>query len=126
MEIDIKTSKREEIIDITGEIERVAEGRKGSICLVYCQHTSAGVMLNEAYDPGVVEDLLDFLGKISPKSSNFRHKEGNSDAHIKAMLVGSSVSIPLSDGKLGIGKWQRVLFGEFDGPRGRKIIVKII
>ncbi len=100
----------------------VAEG----ICIVYCPHTTAAITINENSDPDVVHDLLLSLNKYCPDLPEYRHCEGNSSAHLKAMLVGASVSIPIHDGRLSLGRWQGVYFCEFDGPRNRRFHVQIL
>ncbi|RJR26431.1 MAG: YjbQ family protein [Desulfobacteraceae bacterium] len=126
--LKVKSSKRNEMIDITssirGEVERsgVAEG----ICIVYIPHTTAGVIVNEGADPDVRLDILDSLTRLAPPSEGYRHGEGNSDSHIKAALVGSSVTIPIEQGRLALGTWQSVFFCEFDGPRSRRALIRIL
>ncbi len=128
MQFTIKTTKREEIIDITSQVsEVVAENadENSKVCLVYVPHTTCGILINENYDSDVQADILDFLKNSVPKSG-WKHSEGNSDAHIKASLIGTSQLIPIENSVLGLGKWQGVALCEFDGPRERKVIVKII
>ncbi|MBP7199616.1 MAG: secondary thiamine-phosphate synthase enzyme YjbQ [Mesotoga sp.] len=93
---------------------------------VFVPHTTAGATVNENSDPNVVEDMINWLGRLVPVSEEFRHFEGNSDAHIKATLVGSSVNIPFSDSELNLGVWQAVYFCEFDGPRKRNVVISVI
>lgn len=117
--------------DITGNVESVVYNSSilDGMCLVFVPHTSAAVTLNEGYDEKVMEDLLNYLNILvpkNPKNLKFKHIEGNSDAHIKASLIGNSVCIPVSNGKLVLGKWQRIFFLEFDGPRSRRVIIKIL
>lgn len=127
-EFIIKTSKRSQMVDITGEIaglvkqSAVSEG----VCHVFVPHTTAGVTINENADPTVVTDMLAALDKLIPQDKNYLHREGNSDSHIKATLVGSSQSIFINNGRLLLGTWQGVYFCEFDGPRQRKVLVKIL
>lgn len=127
-EIRIKTKKREEIIDITKQVEDVVKKSKvkEGACLVYVPHATSAVTINENYDPSVCEDFLEALRKIAPKGI-WRHDraDGNGDAHIKSAIVGSSVMIPVKNWALELGKWQGIMFCEFDGPRERRIIVKI-
>ncbi|RAM63884.1 hypothetical protein DS66_10045 [Mesotoga sp. SC_3PWM13N19] len=128
MRYAVKTSLRNQLIDITDFIvESVRESRVShGIVNVFVPHTTAGVTINENSDPDVVQDILEWMGKSIPKSYRFRHREGNSDAHIKASLVGSSVTIPFRDNSLALGTWQCVYFCEFDGPRSREVIVTIV
>lgn len=130
MEFTIKTSKREEIIDITKEIEKIVDrlsDENSDACLVYVPHATCAVIVNENYDPAVCEDILAFLKKQIP-AGIWRHDktDGNADAHIKASLLGPSQTIPIQDGKLQLGRWQNIALAEFDGPRERRIIVKIL
>jgi secondary thiamine-phosphate synthase enzyme len=124
--ITVKTSSRVQFVDITSYIRRIAEksGLTDGIVLVYVPHTTAGITINEAADPDVVFDLNNKLSQLIPCEGMYRHAEGNSDAHIKASLMGSSAQIIVSDSKLVLGVWQGVFFCEFDGPRTRKVHVK--
>ena len=121
MQFTISSSKREEIIDITKQVEELVnkEGEKGNSCLVYAPHTTCAIIVNENYDSDVHSDILEHLGKIVPAGIG-KHSEGNSDAHIKSSLVGQSQIIPIEDGKLQLGRWQGIGLVEFDGPRERK------
>lgn len=115
-------------IKITREVERIVAESKvtDGICVVYCPHTTAGITINENADPDVVRDLTIALNAISPERSEYRHAEGNSPAHAKALLTGSSVTVIISGGKLALGTWQGIYFAEYDGPRNRSVLVKII
>lgn len=126
--IDLKTTTRDETIDITSLVRQVVKkvGVDAGICYVYCPHTTAGLTLQENSDPDVKKDLLAQLARMVPRDAGFVHSEDNSDAHIKGSLVGSSLSIPIEKGKLLLGTWQAVFFCEFDGPRTRKVLVKVI
>ncbi|MEM3391626.1 MAG: secondary thiamine-phosphate synthase enzyme YjbQ [Archaeoglobaceae archaeon] len=123
--IEVKTRQRTEIVDITEEVEKLLEGE--GVALVFTPHTTASIILNEA-EGRLLEDIVSTMDKIVPRNSNYRHNEidNNADAHIKASLLGNSVIIPFRDGKLQLGTWQRVLFVEFDGPRTRKVYVKVL
>ncbi|MDA8406792.1 MAG: secondary thiamine-phosphate synthase enzyme YjbQ [Deltaproteobacteria bacterium] len=123
----IKTASRMQFLNITAEIKRaIAEsGLKEGTALVYVPHTTAGITINEAADPSVVSDINRKLSQLIPVEESYRHTEGNSDAHIKASLMGSSIQAIVSGGNLVLGEWQGIFFCEFDGPRTRKIIVKI-
>ena len=124
----IRTGARETLEDITSQVMEavwksgVAEG----LCTVFIPHTTAGVTINENADPDVQRDIIKFLAEKVPRSYPFRHVEGNSDAHIKASLMGFSAQIPVHGGRLVLGTWQGIYFAEFDGPRSRKfhVIVK--
>ena len=98
---------------------------KGGLCVAYCPHTTAGITINENADPDVQHDLIIALNRISPDLPEFRHMEGNSDAHTKSSIVGCSEDIIVSEGKLLLGTWQGVYFCEFDGPRTRTAIIRI-
>lgn len=126
--INIRTSKKNEIIDITRVIKGIVEKSKieNGICIVFCPHTTAGITINESHDPSVKTDILFSLEKISPDYKEFRHSEGNSDAHVKASLMGSSLNLIVNDEKLALGQWQGLFFGEFDGPRNRELYIKFI
>ncbi len=126
--MDIRTDRRNQFLDISDMVRDlvsqsgVAEGS----AVIFVPHTTAAVTVNENADPAVQSDILDHLEKLIPGSEQFRHSEGNSDSHIKASLIGSRVSIFISGGKIVLGTWQGIYFCEFDGPRSRKLIVKII
>ena len=126
--LSIKTSRKNELIDITAQIKKTIENLevKDGICVVFCSHTTAGLTVNEAFDPSVKDDILFSLNKISPDYMDFRHSEGNSDAHVKASLMGSSLNLIIKDGNIKLGQWQGIYFTEFDGPRSREIWVKVI
>jgi secondary thiamine-phosphate synthase enzyme len=128
MELTVKTRAQTELVDITAEVEkRVAEsGARQGLCLVYVPHTTAGVTINENADPSVRIDLLMVLNQIVPWRADYRHLEGNSPAHVKSTLVGSSQTIAIAGGRLVLGTWQGIFFCEFDGPRSRKVHVRII
>ncbi len=123
----IETS-RQEMQPITRQVQQAVEasGVEEGICVVYCPHTTAGITINENADPDVVQDLLFALEKTSPNRPEFRHMEGNSAAHMKASLLGSSATVPIHDGSLALGRWQGIYFCEFDGPRKREFFVQIV
>jgi len=126
--LEIKSRGRTEFIDITAEVQEVirSSGMKGGICNLFVQHTTAGITVNEGADPAVQRDMISFLNQRVPKDGYYTHAEGNSDAHIKSTLVGSSLTIPVDGGKLLLGTWQAVYLCEFDGPRQRKVAVKLL
>ncbi|GAJ17291.1 unnamed protein product [marine sediment metagenome] len=127
MEFRIKTSKREEIVDITPEVEEIVSGKDGRACLVFVPHASCGLIVNENYDENVCEDVLDFLKKQIPQGKWKHDKiDANGDAHVKASLIGPSRIIPIENGKLKLGQWQSIGLAEFDGPRERKVVVEIL
>lgn len=124
----IRTAKSEEFINITSIVRQEVKksGVTDGIVTVFVPHTTAGVTINENADPDVVRDILWGLEKAFPKSNNYLHMEGNSHAHIKASLMGSSCTIIIENGELKLGTWQGVYFCEFDGPRTRKIYIKVM
>ncbi|MGC8604459.1 MAG: secondary thiamine-phosphate synthase enzyme YjbQ [Desulfomonilaceae bacterium] len=126
--LKLNTSSRTEILNITPEIRRIIteSGLEEGIALVFVPHTTAGITINEAADPSVVSDINLKMSQLVPVEATFRHAEGNSDAHIKASLIGSSIQVIVSGNKLVLGQWQGIFFCEFDGPRRRKAIVKTI
>jgi secondary thiamine-phosphate synthase enzyme len=124
---EVKTKSREELVDITDKVRQFVRSSqvKDGVCVVYVPHTTAAVTVNENADPSVRHDILMTLGKIVPDSLPYSHSEGNSPAHVKASLLGSSVNIIVEGGELILGTWQGLFFCEFDGPRTRKVLVKI-
>ena len=126
--LEIKTTSRNELIDITDRIQKVISENKikSGVCILYVPHTTAGITINENYDPSVKVDILEALEKMAPVSARYNHTEGNADSHIKTSLVGSSAIVLIEEGKILLGSWQGILFCEFDGPRTRKLVVKII
>jgi len=126
--INVKTGARTEFTDITSNVQKVVDesGIKSGVCYVYVPHTTAGVTINEGADPAVVKDILSELNELIPRKAGYLHMEGNSDAHIKTSLIGSSESIIIDKGKLQLGAWQAIFFCEFDGARNRKVMIKII
>jgi secondary thiamine-phosphate synthase enzyme len=124
---EVHTQRREQMMDVTQEIRQAVDESdvvRGRV-LVYCPHTTAAVTVNEAADPDVPADILSGLTAIVPSDGPWRHAEGNSDAHLKATLVGASVDIPIIDGQLALGTWQGVFLCEFDGPRRRTLTVHV-
>lgn len=125
----LRTNKRSEMIDITRQVrEAVREaGKADGLVTVYCPHTTAGITINESADPDVTRDILVRLDELYPwHHSLYRHGEGNSAAHLKASAIGASQTIPYAEGNLVLGTWQAVFFCEFDGPRQRTFLVKVI
>lgn len=121
----IQTHKKEALIDITHQVKEAvrSSGIETGICCVYVPHTTAGVTINENADPSVKADILMVLKKIVPDSLPYTHAEGNSPAHVKSSLVGSSVAIIIENGTLALGTWQGIIFCEFDGPRRRTLFI---
>jgi len=126
--LSVKTRKRIELVDITPSVRQLVEdsGVGEGLCLLYIPHTTAGITINEGADPDVVHDLIGRLSDLVPLNGSYLHSEGNSDAHIKASLIGSSVAVIVEKGTLLLGTWQSIFFCEFDGPRERKVFVKIM
>ncbi len=127
-EITIKTNAQTQILDITAQVQKIVSESEitEGLCCVFVPHTTAGVTINENADPSVKQDIIMELNKVIPIDDNYSHSEGNSAAHIKASIIGSSVNIPLKNNNLLLGTWQGICFCEFDGPRTRKFYVKII
>jgi len=124
--LSVKTHQRNEMIDITYEIQRVLKKMNltDGILTIYCPHTTAGITINENADPDVVQDILKKLNSLIPEHEGYRHMEGNSDAHIKSSLIGNSCQVMVEKGNLLLGTWQGVYFCEFDGPRNRNVWLK--
>lgn len=126
--LTLQTHQRNQFLNITGEVERIVSdsGAKEGTVRIFTMHTTAGLTINENADPSVVEDIIMELDKIIPLNDNYRHTEGNSAAHIKSSLFGISLTIFITSGRLLLGTWQGIYFCEFDGPRQRKVLVKVI
>jgi secondary thiamine-phosphate synthase enzyme len=127
-ELKISSKKREEMIDITTEIQHLVKQEKinEGYVIIYVPHTTAGITINEGADPDVQYDIITTLQKLIPERSQYHHSEGNSDAHIKASLLGSSVTVLINNGRLVLGTWQHIFFYEGDGPRNRSLHISII
>jgi secondary thiamine-phosphate synthase enzyme len=128
MILSVKTHEATELIDITTNINRLVQesGVDQGLCMLYVPHTTAAVTINESADPSVKSDMLMIINQIIPWEANYRHLEGNSAAHIKTTLVGSSELIAIENQRLVLGTWQGIFFCEFDGPRNRKLQVRIL
>lgn len=128
MRIEFETTRREEFIEVTHEVAKAvtASGVQQGAVLVFCPHTTAAVTINENADKDVVRDLGEGLARIAPENAGWRHREGNSDGHLKSSLVGASVMVPVSDGCLMTGAWQGIYLCEFDGPRRRGIDIVVL
>ncbi|MBU1042553.1 MAG: secondary thiamine-phosphate synthase enzyme YjbQ [Proteobacteria bacterium] len=147
-QLSLSTTRREELLDITSEVaaalrdivresqqptglptglsEGLSKGLNEGAVLVYSPHTTAGITINEGADPDVKRDILAHLASMVPNRADFRHAEGNSDAHIKTSLMGPSQLIPISGGRLQLGTWQKIYFCEFDGPRKRSVLLQFL
>ena len=127
-EFSVKTTQHDQMIDIGAEVQKAvaASGIQEGICVVLIPHTTAAVTVNENADPDVLHDVNMALSAISPDRREFRHGEGNSAAHTKTSLVGPSLTLIVSGGKLLLGTWQGIYFCEYDGPRTRKVLVRVL
>lgn len=127
-ELKIKTNQKNELINITSKVQDFVSksGVNDGICIVYSPHTTAAITINENADPDVVDDLIMGLSKIVDSDLPFKHEEGNSDAHLKSSLFGCEKTIIIENGRLKLGTWQGIFFCEFDGPRERRVELKII
>jgi secondary thiamine-phosphate synthase enzyme len=127
--IKVRSREREEMVEFTAEVRRRLKesGAREGVCTLFVRHTTAGLTVNENADPDVPRDMLHALRTLVPQyGMNFRHAEENSDAHIKATLVGSSVTLPFSEGELLLGRWQGIFLCEFDGGRERQVIMQVM
>jgi secondary thiamine-phosphate synthase enzyme len=127
-ELAVRTERRTQLLDVTAAVAKMVQdsGVQSGICYIYVPHTTAGVIINENADPDVAADMEAAFARLVPKDAGYSHAEGNSDSHIKTALVGSSATIFISGGQLELGRWQGVFFCEFDGPRTRRLHVKIV
>jgi len=128
IEIGVKTRKNVEMVDITSKVREAvrASSVPSGLCLVFCPHTTAGITINENADPDVVRDMVMEIDKVIPLNDGYRHGEGNSAAHIKSTLYGPSLQLIIENNDLVLGTWQGIYFCEFDGPRNRRVHVKVI
>jgi secondary thiamine-phosphate synthase enzyme len=124
--LDVRTTERVSFVDITRDVAGLVRDAGDGAVLVFVQHTTAGVTINEDADPAVRRDLAMALDRLVPADLPFAHLEGNSDAHTKASLMGSSVLVPVAQGALQLGTWQGIYFAEFDGPRHRRVLVSFL
>lgn len=125
---NVSTKQQAHFVDITAQVQKAVDeaGIQDGAVIVFVPHTTAGITINENADPSVQRDILHHLDKMVPQSGDYHHGEGNSPAHIKASLMGSSVAVMISGGRLALGTWQGIYFCEFDGPRTRKVWVKMV
>jgi secondary thiamine-phosphate synthase enzyme len=126
--LSVKTNRRTQLVDVTAQVQKVvaASGVGTGVCYLYVPHTTAAITINECADPDVARDVEGALDRLIPTTGPYLHSEGNSDSHVKAILVGASQSIHVEGGKLVLGRWQGVFFCEFDGPRERRLQVKVL
>ena len=126
--IEIATRAKVDFIDITAEIQRAVQDADvdEGMCFIYCPHTTAGIVLNENWDPDVENDVAMLLERIAPEGLPYRHSEGNSTAHIKSVLLGSDHFIFVQGGRLSMGQWQGIFLAEFDGPRRRTVWIRVV
>ncbi len=128
MNLSIPSSRRTQFIDITAKVRQAVEesGIKDGACMIYVPHTTAGVTINENADPSVASDILNVLNRLIPQQGEYQHAEGNSPAHIKTSLVGSSQLVAIKNSQLVLGTWQGIFFCEFDGPRTRNLHLQFL
>lgn len=126
--ISVRTDSRSQMIDVTDRVQLAVDKSKvkSGACLVFVAHTTAGVTINENADPSVRRDILGYLDRAIPQEADWEHGEGNSPGHLKASLMGASVTVPVDEGRLVLGTWQGIYLCEFDGPRSRKIQVQVL
>ncbi len=124
----IVTKKREELVDITSQVQQLISlsSISSGLCVLHCPHTTAALTINEGADPDVANDIVKGLAKLVPRDWPFAHVEGNSDAHLKASMIGPSLTVLIEGGKPVLGTWQRIFFCEFDGPRSREALYKLV
>ena len=127
-QLTVKTQSQTEMIDITRQVQQTIEaaGFQDGLCVLYVPHTTAGITINESADPSVRRDILMVLNQMVPWKADYRHMEGNSPAHIKSTLVGASQWVVVENGQMVLGTWQGIFFCEFDGPRTRKLQMKLV
>lgn len=127
-DLSVRTERRSQLVDITADVQKALaqSGIQAGVCHLYVPHTTAGVIVNEHDDPAVARDIGTVLDRLVPHSAHYEHLEGNADAHAKAALVGSSTTVFVEGGRLGLGTWQGIFFCEFDGPRQRRVRLKIV
>ncbi len=127
--IEIETKRSIEVVDITSQVQKAVEDSKleSGLCLVFTLHTTTGVAINEG-EPGLIQDILNLMSTLVPRGAGYMHdrSDGNAHAHLQAVLLGNSATIPVERGRLILGTWQRILFLELDGPRHRRVYVKMV
>ncbi len=128
VQIEIQSRSKVDLIDVTAEVQKAVAKKEVSegICFIFCPHTTAGIVLNENWDPTVEQDIAMVLDRIAPENLPYRHAEQNSPGHIKSVLVGSDHFIFIDKGRLKMGNWQGIFLAEFDGPRRRTLWIKVV
>ena len=126
--LSVKTDRRTQLVDVTAQVQKAvaSSGVTEGICYLYVPHTTAAITINECADPDVARDVEGATDRLIPVTGPYRHSEGNSDSHVKAILVGTSQTVFVHGGKLALGRWQGIFFCEFDGPRDRKLHLKVV
>jgi secondary thiamine-phosphate synthase enzyme len=126
--LEVKTSHREQFVEITSQIKAIvkAENLASGYVIIYVPHTTCGVTINENADPAVKEDMVNTFSRLVPRDKGYKHTEGNSDAHIKASLIGSSIMVLVESSTLVLGTWQGIFLAEFDGPRQRTVLIRMV
>lgn len=126
--LELQTQASDEFVDLTNKVKAAVQqsGISSGMVLIYCPHTTAGLMIQENTDPALKEDIIAALERAVPRDRPYKHGEGNAHAHVKAAMIGNSCQIPIEGGKLLLGRWQGIYFVEFDGPRRRTVQVKVI
>jgi secondary thiamine-phosphate synthase enzyme len=126
--LTVKTERRTQLLDVTAQVQKAVAAAKvaSGVCYLYVPHTTAAITINECADPDVARDIEAALDRLVPETGPYRHNEGNSDSHIKSVLVGASQTVFVEDGRLALGRWQGIFFCEFDGPRERKLFAKVV
>jgi secondary thiamine-phosphate synthase enzyme len=127
IEFEIATERQAQLVDITAQVKDAVRqsGTHNGLCNIFVPHTTAAVIISENSDPDVTHDLLRHLEKRVPRSDGYRHAEGNSQAHILSVMLGTSLNVPVAGGQLRLGRWQGIMFAEFDGPRRRSVVVSV-
>ncbi len=127
-QMTVQTHSQTEMIDITSQVQEAikAAGFLNGICMLYVPHTTAGITINESADPSVRKDILMVLNQMVPWKADYKHMEGNSPAHVKSSLMGASQLVAVDNGRMVLGTWQGIFFCEFDGPRTRKLLLKLM
>jgi secondary thiamine-phosphate synthase enzyme len=128
IELEVTTTKREELVDITSRVRKEVEreGIDEGLCTIFVPHTTAAILVNEGADPSVAWDIMNQLNELVPHQKAYRHTEGNAPAHIKSVLIGQSKTLLIKGGTLALGTWQSIFFCEFDGPRRRKVYLLLV